>query len=631
MQKVFVIYFALLTLSLATAPFQVQCPSSPLIREAKNELCSEESLYLRTKEIKTKNKLMDFLESLTEAKFNSKFYKRVRKDPPKLGIAISGGGYRSMLIGTGFITQMNDYGLFEYSDYIAGLSGGSWILMDLVVQNFEVGSLLKEWDLDEDLLPGIPEFDISEEDIVTNAKKEYSENDIRIKKREVKKTQITSFSEFYDQVELVANTIGERSEECRLTKRNLNPLTRLKRIFFPNNTFTETDAKIETFKTVLDFYKNLHLKTKPKKMEGFQISFTDYWGKAIVQRLKKSFEVHNHNFSFSKLVQSSKKFKECSVPIPIFIANCKNGLLSNVIFEFTPFEFGSWEDILRLFVKLPYLGSKIVLGKAVKCVNNFDDLGFITATSSSIFNNVLIFIWNLASQSSRDAMKALNMVMGIFGLGKEEIFSISKDSSRLETDYAVYQPNPFYLYPGKDNVLTSKNHLYLVDGGEDGENIPLRTLVIPERKLDVIFVLDSSSDIDNYPNGSKLKRIFEKLDEENIHYQFPNNVKTFSHPIVIGCNAIKRPGHDSFLPIIIYHANSYHGHVSNTSTFKITYNQSEVENMLLTGREVFSNDYDIHYKNCLGCILTKRTMDRLPKKKKFSPFCLQCFKDYCYS
>lgn len=144
------------------------------------------------------------------------------------------------------------------------------------------------------------------------------------------------------------------------------------------------------------------------------------------------------------------------MPIPIFVANCKNGLLSNVIFEFTPFEFGSWENILRLFVKLPYLGSKIVSGKAEKCINNFDDLGFITATSSSIFNNVLIFIWNLASQSSREAMKALNMVMGIFGLGKEEIFSISKDSSRLETDYAVYQPNPFYLYPEKDNVLTNK-------------------------------------------------------------------------------------------------------------------------------------------------------------------------------
>ncbi|CAI6636238.1 CIC_HP2_G0042080.mRNA.1.CDS.1 [Saccharomyces cerevisiae] len=631
MQKLLFVFSVLLTVVLATAPFQVQCPSSPLIREAKHELCPEETLYLKKKKIKTKNKLIQFLKSLTEAKFSSKFYKRVLKDPPKIGIAISGGGYRSMLVGTGFISQMNDYGLFEYSDYIAGLSGGSWILMDLVVQNFEVKSLLQEWDLEEDLLLGIPEFDISEEEIVTNAKKEYNDNDLKMKKRQGG-SLITSSSNFYEQIEEIMNSIEEIPEDYMITKRNLNPLARLKKIFFPNNTFTGTDAKIETFKKVLDFYKSLHLKIKPKKMEGFQISFTDYWGKAIVQRLKKNFDDDpNHSFSFSKLVNSSKKFKECSVPIPIFVANCKNGLLSNVIFEFTPFEFGSWENILRLFVKLPYLGSKIVSGKAEKCINNFDDLGFITATSSSIFNNVLIFIWNLASQSSREAMKALNMVMEIFGLGKEEIFSISKDSSRLETDYAVYQPNPFYLYPEKDNVLTNKNHLYLVDGGEDGENIPLRTLVIPERELDVIFVLDSSSDIDNYPNGSKLKRIFEKLDEENVHYQFPNNVKTFTHPIVIGCNATKRTGHDSFLPIIIYHANANHGNASNTSTFKITYNQSEVSSMLLTGRGVFSNDYDLYYKNCLGCILTKRTMDRLPRKKKFSPFCLQCFKDYCYS
>lgn len=150
--------------------------------------------------------------------------------------------------------------------------------------------------------------------------------------------------------------------------------------------------------------------------------------------------------------------------------------------------------------------------------------------------------------------------------------------------------------------------------------------MIPERELDVIFVLDSSSDIDNYPNGSKLKRIFEKLDEENVHYQFPNNVKTFTHPIVIGCNATKRTGHDSFLPIIIYHANANHGNASNTSTFKITYNQSEVSSMLLTGREVFSNDYDLYYKNCLGCILTKRTMDRLPRKRNFRHFAYNALK-----
>ncbi|CAI4741549.1 AKR_collapsed_G0047260.mRNA.1.CDS.1 [Saccharomyces cerevisiae] len=44
------------------------------------------------------------------------------------------------------------FGIPPLPDYIAGLSGGSWILMDLVVQNFEVKSLLQEWDLEEDLL-----------------------------------------------------------------------------------------------------------------------------------------------------------------------------------------------------------------------------------------------------------------------------------------------------------------------------------------------------------------------------------------------------------------------------------------------------------------------------------------------
>ncbi|CAI4741614.1 AKR_collapsed_G0047270.mRNA.1.CDS.1 [Saccharomyces cerevisiae] len=191
---------------------------------------------------------------------------------------------------------------------------------------------------------------------------------------------ITSSSNFYEQIEEIMNSIEEIPEDYMITS-TVHETVLAKG--FPNNTFTGTDAKIETFKTVLDFYKSLHLKIKPKKMEGFQISFTDYWGKAIVQRLKKNFDDDpNHSFSFSKLVNSSKKFKECSVPIPIFVANCKNGLLSNVIFEFTPFEFGSWENILRHFTNRKVCPThsaiiKFSSGKAEKYINRLPhDLTF---------------------------------------------------------------------------------------------------------------------------------------------------------------------------------------------------------------------------------------------------------------
>ncbi|CAI7442460.1 CPS_collapsed_G0048970.mRNA.1.CDS.1 [Saccharomyces cerevisiae] len=228
MQKLLFVFSVLLTVALATAPFQVQCPSSPLIREAKHELCPEETLYLKKKKIKTKNKLIQFLKSLTEAKFSSKFYKRVLKDPPKnwdcyiwRRVQIHVSRYR--------IYFPNErLWPFEYSDYIAGLSGGSWILMDLVVQNFEVKSLLQEWDLEEDLLLGIPEFDISEEEIVTNAKKEYNDNDLKMKKRQ-EGSLITSSSNFYEQIEEIMNSIEEIPEDYMITKRNLNPLARLKK------------------------------------------------------------------------------------------------------------------------------------------------------------------------------------------------------------------------------------------------------------------------------------------------------------------------------------------------------------------------------------------------------------------
>ncbi|CAI7313334.1 AVN_collapsed_G0046690.mRNA.1.CDS.1 [Saccharomyces cerevisiae] len=98
-----------------------------------------------------------------------------------------------------------------------------------------------------------------------------------------------------------------------------------------------------------------------------------------------------------------------------------------------------------------------------------------------------------------------------------------------------YQPNTVDLDPEKEKWnLTNKNHLKLC-------------------------------------TRHMVKKDIRKIrSEENVHYQFPNNVKTFTHPIVIiETIATKRTGHDSFLPIIIYHANANHGNASNTSTFKI--------------------------------------------------------------
>ena len=65
---------------------------------------------------------------------------------PNIAIAFSGGGYRAMLNGAGALQAFDDReaagtvpghlgGLLQASTYVAGLSGGSWLVGSIYVRN----------------------------------------------------------------------------------------------------------------------------------------------------------------------------------------------------------------------------------------------------------------------------------------------------------------------------------------------------------------------------------------------------------------------------------------------------------------------------------------------------------------
>lgn len=50
------------------------------------------------------------------------------------------------------------------------------------------------------------------------------------------------------------------------------------------------------------------------------------------------------------------------------------------------------------------------------------------------------------------------------------------------------------------NVAATNAELQLIDGGSNGENIPLNPLLVKAREVDVIIAVDGSSDTDdNWP------------------------------------------------------------------------------------------------------------------------------------
>ncbi|KAL3229619.1 putative meiotic phospholipase SPO1 [Nakaseomyces bracarensis] len=594
-------------------PVEVQCPG-PLVRDGiQGFLCDSEVVYTSRKLVNNRVSMQQYLATTTPNATCNGDNAVITLGPgvpvPRIGVALSGGGYRSMLTSTGFMTGMHDIGLMQCTDYISGVSGGSWAIMDLVLSGFDPARLLEHWDLSRSLLPGIPEIDVrTDDDLISN--NEFTK---------LSKRHIPSRSS----ADLRASTPNPPAAL------GITMLLKLKQLLFQNSSIaTNSDSLLEQlkhFKENVEFYIDLHLGVRPKKMAGFPVSFTDYWAQSLMKNTN-SFDV-----TFNKAVTESARFKNHTAPVPIIVATSRTGSRKNVIFEFTPWEFGSWDSQVSLFMKLQYLGSSITNGTAVKCFNGLDQLGYIAATSSSVFNNALVYVWRLISRSSVEAVKAVKTVMSIFGLGGSMNLELLDEDIEpgLDTDYAVYRHNPFYKYEKRDSEFTASDHLYLVDGGEDGENIPLRSLL--SRNLDLVFMLDVSSDVDNYANGDKLKNVLHQVKvQERITYKYPTTIPENS-PLILGCHFHhkKKLGHDHLPPILIYHANLPIYNNTNTSTFKMTYTPEEIDALRTHGRNMVTNYHDSKYEGCLRCIITKRSLDRLHRAP--TDYCLDCYKNYCYS
>jgi len=90
---------------------------------------------------------------------------------PNIAIAVSGGGYRAMLTGGGAIQSFDSReensttaghlgGLLQSSTYVAGLSGGGWLVGSIYVNNFTSISGLQNngpgslWELSNSIFEG---------------------------------------------------------------------------------------------------------------------------------------------------------------------------------------------------------------------------------------------------------------------------------------------------------------------------------------------------------------------------------------------------------------------------------------------------------------------------------------------
>jgi lysophospholipase len=496
----------------------------------------------------------------------SEYISRIANDPktlPNVGIAISGGGYRAMLNGAGFIAAADSRtenstntggigGLLQSSTYLSGLSGGAWLVGSVYINNFSTVTALRDgspgsslWQLGNSILKGPSSSGLS-----------------------------------------IANTA--------------------------------------------DYYNVLVDDVESKAIAGYETSITDYWGRAL------SFQLVNASnggpaYTFSSIARD-ENFVSGETPFPVLVADGRAPgtaviSLNSTVYEFNPFELGSWDPTTYGFAPLRYIGSNFsngVIPTKASCVRGFDQVGFVMGTSSSLFNTFLLYI------NSTTIPEVLN----------NAITSVLERIGSAENDIALFKPNPFFGYNNNSNENAQSTQLTLVDGGEDGQNIPLSPLIQPFRAVDVVFAVDSSADTAFYwPNGTSLVASYRR--SLNITLQngtgFPAipdqntfiNLGLNNRPAFFGCNATNLTGE---APLIVYLPNAPYAIQSNFSTFKPDYNDTERNLMIQNGYDVATmgnGTVDSEWLTCVGCAVLSRSL--LKTGTAVPAACMACFNRYCWN
>ena len=523
--------------------------------------------------------MKDFLSRANIPNFDASAYIENHRDNttalPNIAISFSGGGYRALLNGAGALAAFDDRTRNATSSgHLGGLLQSATYVSALSGGGWMIGSI-------------------------------YANN-------------FTSVQNIQDQ--------GEGTEIWQ----------------FQNSLFAGPPTGGIQLLSTADYFQNL-FSTVGDKVDSpageFNSSITDYYGRGL------SFQLINASdgapaYTFSS-IQDDQAFSNGEAPMPILVADERSPgdlliSLNATVFEFNPFEMGSFDPTTYGFAPLRYIGSNFsngVLPQSDGCVAGFDNLGFVMGTSSSLFNQIFL---NLGGVDLPDFLTNV-------------ISDVLVDIGRDQNDIADYSPNPFYGFNNDTNPSFNHERLTLVDGGEDLQNIPLNPVIQPMRNVDVIFAVDSSADTiepsaPNYPNGTALIATFERagtpiMNRTSFPY-IPGHDTFVAHglnnrPTFFGCNSSNVTEGDNIPPLIVYLPNSPYSFESNTSTFgKLDYTLEERNAMIQNGYDVVTQANSTRegastWPTCVACAILSRSMER--NGETVPDACQQCFTQFCWN
>ncbi|KAL5528334.1 hypothetical protein ACEPAF_7470 [Sanghuangporus sanghuang] len=572
----------------------IPCPDAPLVRVFTPEnqtLNALEQEYISNREATViPDAWQDWIGDGSALGYNMSIF---NNEYPRVGIAISGGGYRAAQLGAGVLLgydardelakKSGTGGFLQVASYITGLSGGSWVtgsmffndwpkIPDLVFGN---GGNLSGWILDLNLAApyGTDLFD---------------------------KDNQYFFGSILWSVVAKAN----KSLDTSLT----DPWSRMISYHFLNGT----------------------------SRDNFFTNDSSHGAGQLWSRIPEIPSFQQHLTPFPLIVVNSRpvgsNLTTVLTPEPI-------------VYEVTPAEFGSWDPNLSAMVNLTYAGTHFSNGQPpndTSCVTGFDQAGFVMGTSASLFNQILDFAHNeLQDFSNNDASSLLY------------VLSRQLTEVRTRADDVANWPNPFQSLKPDTFEDSNSTWLDLIDGSSNLENVPLGALFVKARGLDVILGLDSSADDPTFrwPNGTSIifsqRRITNLLSSS--HQAFPPIPSSTSDFISTGVNQRITffgcdPQNETVpeYPLLIYLPNNPPANgddpVTNTNTFKIQYTEKhsklfidQARNLSFSGFNPNILGADPSFGTCFQCAAIDRARYKSNPVIPRSDICTNCFKQYCFN
>ncbi|EMC99122.1 hypothetical protein BAUCODRAFT_392388 [Baudoinia panamericana UAMH 10762] len=356
-----------------------------------------------------------------------------------------------------------------------------------------------------------------------------------------------------------------------------------------------------------------------KQAAGYQVTIVDPYGRLLSYQLLQGPDggVATRLSSLPTL----SNFTSHNVPYPIITTTGVNATagqcvapLNATMYEFHPYEYGSWDSGVSAFAVSTYMGSNLTNGLPTKpnsCTIHYDNLGYVFGTSSDVFYAACAVIPPALSTDANDLDNVLEAL-------------VSTTHTPLYSDLFGIFPNPFYKYSRSSKVQYDAN-LYMEDGGASNQNNPIWPFIQPARTVDVLIVNDNSADTtNNYPNGTEIRQTYLNAQAAGLtKMPFIPTVDVFisqglnTRATFFGCN-------ETGTTFIVFLPNVGYTYNSGQSTFKIEYTIPETDAMIANGNAIATQNGTAGWPFCLACAVKNKDGASLPAG------CNACFKKYCY-